>query len=74
MNKLLNTPGFVGYVSQGLAILSLLLPKVALASWAILNAPYLFIVPFVLDYLLIIGYNKLMFGSLGGKFTHINPV
>ena len=61
----------MGYIFQGLAIACILIPKVALTSFAIMNAPYLFPIPFVLEYLLIICYNKIMFGIAGGKLISL---
>ena len=62
------SPGTLGLFLQWMAILSLLFPKFLMVGTSMKPAPYFFGVIFLLEYILIIIYNKLVYGIFAGKF------
>ena len=56
-------PTLIGTITQPLMIMVLLSPKVFLASMAFASMPYCFPIALLLEYLIIVGYNKANFGS-----------
>ena len=46
----------------------MVIPKILLVSSTFIYAPFLFPIAYVFEYLLIIGYNKLITGSANGKW------
>ena len=68
VDMLPQTIGFVGTCIQILAILSLLAPKIYLASATLVFAPYIFPVCYIMEYVIILLYNKIVKGSWNGNF------
>ena len=62
------SPGTLGLFLQWMAILSLLFPKFLMVGTSMKPAPYFFGVIFLLEYSLIIIYNKMVYGIFAGKF------
>ena len=61
------TTGIIGFGIQFMAILSLLVPKIFLASISLMLKPHLFPICYFLEYFLIVCYNKLIAGSFRCK-------
>ena len=68
-----STVGTFGVLMQKLVISSLLFPKVFLAACSLMQAPYLFPIPFLLEYLAIIVYTKVVTRS-AWSFFHRNTI
>ena len=62
------SPGILTTVGQFLATICMVIPKILLVSSTFIYAPFLFPIAYVFEYLLIIGYNKLITGSANGKW------
>ena len=70
-HRLPQPPGVVGKISQYLAISVLLTPKIVFVANALSFVPYLFFVPYLMEYCLIILYNWIIFGDVRGNHTFI---
>jgi len=57
------SPGILTTVGQFLATICMVIPKILLVSSTFIYAPFLFPIAYVFEFLLIIGYNKLITGS-----------
>ena len=75
MKKFPRTPSMKGYVLQFMAILSLLGPKICLASVTVINAPYQFGLLYFMEYLLLLGHNIILYRSFyGNTLSYYSPL
>ena len=63
------TPKFFGFLLQYLMAISLFFPKLMLMSVALAYTPYAYPGMMVLEYLIIVSYQKIFFGSFGRKYS-----
>ena len=67
-HRLPQAPGLTEKISQYMAISVLLTPKIVFVANAISFVPYLFPVPYLMEYGLVILYNWMIFGDFRGKY------
>ena len=71
MKKFPRTPSMKGYILQFMAILSLLGPKICLASVTVINAPYQFGLLYLVEYLFLLMHNIILYRDFCGNHSLI---
>ena len=71
MKKFPRTPSMKGYILQFMAILSLLGPKICLASVIVINAPYQFALLYLVEYLFLLMHNIILYRDFCGNHSFI---
>ena len=59
------TPSFLGQICQVFMVMSLLFPKIILASATFVYVPYFFSVALIVEFVLLMLYRKAFFGQFG---------
>ena len=62
-----HTPGFVSIFLQVTGIMFLLAPKIFFAAKCVMTIPYCIPVCLLLEYFIVLAYNKVLTGSINGK-------
>ena len=72
MNMLPISPGLVGTILQMSATIFLLAPKIVFIASSLLTMPFLIPAGILIEYLMVLVYNKIMTGSAKGMYYNFH--